>query len=642
MRKYYKQRFIANARGSLTNDSDIVWGLLESMANGLGTATPSCFRDRLKEALASRDVTGLTKGLSGLLFSYPQLHDKSFVPIFRDMYQIVCFLKKFPFTQDEHPCDRRATALQKLLDCESACLETNRRLREVSFLPSWVHRARQIISDVLGDLTPQLIMQMITEGNHGPGATLSNKGAKTTPYYKYSVFPYTCTKSALPYAYAAISSNSRWMENLERSGLRREIPPLVGPQYIREVYLLDACVKVVEEDSITFVPKDAFTDRPIAVGASMNIFLQLGIKSYLQERLKKFGVDLSDQTLNQRLAKEGSLYSGNCFFQNPNQYVTLDLASASDTLSIECVKMLLPRLWWAFLDDIRHKTGVVDSKVISYEKFCAMGNGFTFPLESLIFFSVAKAISEEGGLVDMSHVSVYGDDIICRKRVCGQVIDGLKFLGFEVNSSKSFTEGPFKESCGHDYLHGINIRPFYLKRRLKTHADIYFLCNSVARMCMSDRGSPVLRALYSGALRQIPRDCRIFLPLGDTTDNGLIVPLSFMMTRELRPYLSKQERFSLYQSGLLTDLHERNLPLAWRIAVCPISYNGRSDIRLFTALESLEGRGARHFLDGSLVSVGGTVNRRKAVRCAVDIRPVPNWDWPYASAYSLNPIFWIS
>lgn len=640
MRKYYKQRFIANARGNLTNDSDIVWGLLESMVNGLGTATPPDFLALARDAILLRDVTRLTKGLSELLFSYPQLHDKSFAPVFRDMYQIVCFLKKFPFTLAEHPSDRRATAMQKLNDCEVLCKSTNERLRGVSFLPSWVHRARSIISDVLGDLTPSLVMEMICEGSHGPGATLSNKGSKTTPYYKYAVLPYTCTKTALPYAYAAISSNSRWMEILERSGSRREIPPLIGPQYIREVYLLDACVKVVEEDSITFVPKDAFTDRPIAVGASLNIFLQLGVKAYMQERLRKFGVDLTDQTRNQRLAQEGSLYYGNCFFQNPNQFVTLDLASASDTLSIECVKLLLPRLWWAFLDDLRHKTGRVDSKVISYEKFCAMGNGFTFPLESLIFFAVAKAISEEGGLVDLSHVSIYGDDIICRKRVCAQVIAGLKFLGFDVNSSKSFTEGPFKESCGHDYLHGINIRPFYLKRRLKTYADIYFLCNSVARMCMSGRGSPVLRALYHRALSQIPRDCRIFVPLGDTTDNGLIVPLSFMMSRALRPYLSKQECFSLYQSGFLADLHEQNLPLAWRIAQRPIDYNGRSDVRLLTALESLDGRGARHFLDGSLVSVGGTVNRRKAVRCAVDIRPVPNWDWPYASAYYLNPIFW--
>jgi hypothetical protein len=85
-----------------------------------------------------------------------------------------------------------------------------------------------------------------------------------------------------------------------------------------------------------------------------------------------------------------------------------------------------------------------------------MGNGATFCLETLVFAAAAHAIRSKT-------VSVYGDDII----VDSDKVDDLKrllgFLGFSVNADKSFSAGPFRESCGKDYYQGVDITPFYLR-----------------------------------------------------------------------------------------------------------------------------------------------------------------------------------
>ena len=88
-----------------------------------------------------------------------------------------------------------------------------------------------------------------------------------------------------------------------------------------------------------------------------------------------------------------------------------------------------------------------------------MGNGFTFPLETLIFWALTASACEG----DVDSVSVYGDDIICPRERADDVIDTLTMCGFKINLEKSFVEGPFRESCGCDYYKGIDIRPFYKK-----------------------------------------------------------------------------------------------------------------------------------------------------------------------------------
>jgi hypothetical protein len=564
----------------------------------------------------------------------------------------MAFLKKFPFSKDESPFNTRDSAVNKLLEAEERCRVTNLRLRtlEREELPRWVTSAQDLISSVLEPLEPKLVMTIISSGDHGPGATLTSQGNRVTPYYKYADLPYSVTKGASSYAYAAISSNPRWVEILEDSGRRTELPPPGCPAFQKELMLFKDCVELVESDKITFVPKDGRTDRPIAIGASLNMYLQLGVKAYMEKRLRKVGVDLQCQDKNKLLAYYGSRYAYISGVENPRQFSTIDLASASDTISIELVKLLLPPEWYAFLSDLRHESGILDGEELIYEKFSAMGNGFTFPLESLVFWAIAKAVVlETEPLVKDSDIAVYGDDIIVRLNHAHAVIDALEWSGFSVNTEKSFLKGPFKESCGADFFKGKFVRPFYFKNRIDSHEEVYFTSNAIASKyhILENRGG--LNAVYSRLIEFVPKKDRVYAPLGaytpspfdlpnlpyfgsyEVSRSGLSIPLSLLSSMGLRPFLTRSEKFNLYKAGLLSkDLLDTLLPMYYLTYYKARSYSGRAAIRLMLALGVNDmavpflpkGRDAFRVEAPS----SGSVTRRNATKRAVKVAVSLNWN----------------
>jgi hypothetical protein len=114
-----------------------------------------------------------------------------------------------------------------------------------------------------------------------------------------------------------------------------------------------------------------------------------------------------------------------------------------------------------------------------------MGNGFTFELETLVFYALVKACCSRESLV-----SVYGDDILFPAPHADRVDELLSFCGFEINLSKSF--GPpslFRESCGGHYFRGDNVKPFYITRLPATIGQIINLHNDVVRW-VGDRPRP--------------------------------------------------------------------------------------------------------------------------------------------------------
>jgi hypothetical protein len=217
---------------------------------------------------------------------------------------------------------------------------------------------------------------------------------------------------------------------------------------------------------VAFVPKTAKTDRSIAIEPVLNSMLQLGIGDYMADRLKRVGCDITDQSRNQQLARVGSLTGA---------LATLDLSSASDTVSVELVRSLLSPEWFDLLSYFRTSTvRMDDGSLHRLEKFSSMGNGFTFPLETLIFWALASSASE--GVEDDPLTVAYGDDIIVSVAAVPRVCEILHVCGFSVNMEKSFWSGPFRESCGADYYLGTNVRPVFVKNRL-SGADVFRLHN---------------------------------------------------------------------------------------------------------------------------------------------------------------------
>jgi hypothetical protein len=234
----------------------------------------------------------------------------------------------------------------------------------------------------------------------------------------------------------------------------------------------DDVFEVVDGNRIGFVPKSSVIDRTIAIEPLMNLRLQLGVDGFIRRRLKRHDIDLDDQTKNQILASLGSELRGSRLFT----YSTLDLAAASDTVSLKLCKMLLPEEWYRFLVDLRSPEGFIPGYgTVSYQKISSMGNGYTFALESAIFAAITYAVirAESGGCDFKSDMAIYGDDIIVRERYAVNVINHLQYYGFAVNQDKSFVYGIVKESCGADWWQGHLVRPVALVKVPQTVPELF-------------------------------------------------------------------------------------------------------------------------------------------------------------------------
>lgn len=336
-------------------------------------------------------------------------------------------------------CDREHAALVKFAESEARCRITNERFRKFAsdgIVPSDVgvvlFHAQRKIAEILGRLPTYGELDFA----FGPGANTSVKAAVANAKAKLSA-RLECSTSLFPVLGEFLSEFPLWS---------------CGHAFITKS---DVRVKLCA-GKLQFVPKDARIHRPIVVEPILNSLYQKGFGSYMKKRLRKFGVDLADQTRNQDLAYKGSV---------DGSLATLDLSSASDCVARELVWSLLPIDWAEALERGRTPHVEYRGELILLEKFSSMGNAFTFELESLIFYSLANGVCKCLGLPTES-VSVYGDDIIVPVAAYGLMTEVLDYCGFEINLKKSYASGPFRESCGADWFRGISIRPFYLREKI--------------------------------------------------------------------------------------------------------------------------------------------------------------------------------
>jgi hypothetical protein len=144
-----------------------------------------------------------------------------------------------------------------------------------------------------------------------------------------------------------------------------------------------------------------------------------------------------------------------------------------------------------------------------------MGNGYTFELESLIFYAISIATALDHGYTMTEAkrcIGTYGDDLICPQEIVEDLIGNLGACGFQVNTDKSYTSGYFFESCGRDYYNGSDVRPFFLKREIKTVKDVFFVCNSLLYWTIKT-GNNFLLPAYKVLLNILPDISKLYGPL---------------------------------------------------------------------------------------------------------------------------------
>jgi hypothetical protein len=389
--------------------------------------------------------------------------------------QFIALFKKFAFTPEESGFDPEAAALATFEKAERRCARVNLKFRLLS-TERYSHRdrhfealevARKYILRVLGD-EPDL-SEIYSKCDFGGGASVGVHGDATNLGRKLLADSWSCTPSALPYAIAALWSN----DQIALLFSEKSEAGIACLDYGAFELFVRARTEQgeVQHNKISFVPKTAKTHRTIAVEPMLNGFLQKGVDQVIRSRLKdRRRIDLSDQGVNQKRAYLGSL-------DICDPYATLDLSAASDSISIEVVRRLLPPAWFRFLDRLRSPAYELNGVVRRYNKFCSMGNGFCFPLETLIFAALCHAAYVM--CRQRPDVVVYGDDIIVRQNIALYVIELLKHCGFTINTDKSFVFGPFRESCGADWLRGQDITPVYMRKRVDSLTALINLHNSL-------------------------------------------------------------------------------------------------------------------------------------------------------------------
>jgi hypothetical protein len=412
--------------------------------------------------------------------------------------------------------DTYQVALGKWRSAELQCREVNAKFRTYEQRPfsgrveTVLFRTQRKIAHLLGQLH---LPTVLADCKWGPGATFDLKGRIATPDNKISQ-AVSVTASALPYLRAVVQSDPHWGACLLGQNIVPEGPFSFSP----------SCewFKLTRGSRFLTVPKSAKTDRCIAAEPTGNSFLQQGVAAYIRRRLKRVGINLDDQSINQRGAQDA--YS--------QRLSTLDLSAASDTISRELVYHLLPIDWALYLDAIRSPETLVEGSWIRTEKFASMGNAFCFDLETLIFWALASSVVELGlrklppGSVD--RVLVYGDDIIVPEWAAEEVAEMLSFCGFTVNSEKSHIRGNFFESCGKHYHRGRDVTPVYQKELIEHPSEFIRAHNRLIRLASRLPGNGML--LVSGATRAITKlyPLKPFprIPYGLQEDGGFLRPLS--------------------------------------------------------------------------------------------------------------------
>ena len=285
---------------------------------------------------------------------------------------------------------------------------------------------------------------------------------------------------------------SRWHERLEDVGFTYELFGH-GSDIMTSEDLADHPFLVCPEDEepvrVVLVPKTLKSPRTIAVEPVCMQYAQQGLLRLLLRQLGNCRytaghVNFADQTVNGVLAQ---LSSGD------GRLATLDMAEASDRVSVACVSEMLESVPdfrnWVLAARSTHAQ-LPDGTIIPLKKFASMGSALCFPMEAMIFYTniIASRVSRAGRFPTPStvyefsrDVFVYGDDLIVPADEAAAICDDLESLGLKVNRHKSFWTGKFRESCGVDCYDNSKVTPVYLRRDLPAdRGDVAGILSTVA------------------------------------------------------------------------------------------------------------------------------------------------------------------
>lgn len=467
-------------------------------------------------------------------------------------YMMSRFLSKWKGLQLTN-VNAKSAAIRGWITSERQCKLTNERLKSESARSSnnrfarILFTARRKIADALGPFSMRAALE---ECKMGPGGTFEL--ARRAGLDRKLTCPISVTPRAKSLMKLFIENDPGWASYL----LSTEV---VGPFSLID----DSLFLVTPGEVCIVVNKDAEKGRPISKQPTGNGFLQQGAGRLLRKKLRRLGINLDDQSVNQCLARIAQYFG----------LSTLDMKSASDSICLELPWHLLPFEWVDYLSRIRCPYTKVKGQWVKLNKFSAMGNASTFELESLMFWALGSALAEVDG--GFQYVWVYGDDLICAEEHAAGFISLLDFCGFQVNEEKSFINGRFRESCGKHYFDGDDVTPIYLKDTDDSLPEVVRFANRLVRWSIRRYGvwkDQSIHRAWSELYHSVHAECRPLIPLGSPSDEGFLVPGDWISypfdpsngyyTKRLvwRGDIRKAKRGSLYPYKLRLPQHSNPDP----------------------------------------------------------------------------------
>lgn len=190
-----------------------------------------------------------------------------------------------------------------------------------------------------------------------------------------------------------------------------------------------AVVQLNRTSRVTTVPKDNNRDRVITCESLWTMVAQLSFAHSLRQHLlNKLGISLDTlQNVHRALIRSGK--------------ATIDLSKASDRNFMCVLADLWPPKLFSTLETMR--TGIFElanGEFHPLRMFAPMGCGCTFEVMTITLLAHARVLDPGS--------TVFGDDIIIESSSAFRLMENLENQGWKINVSKSFVDGPFRESCG--------------------------------------------------------------------------------------------------------------------------------------------------------------------------------------------------
>lgn len=350
---------------------------------------------------------------------------------FKAEYQLLGFLKKYMFQKDRY-------SPQDLIDMsKKKFLENQERLKALAN-HSYSPVTRRVLWEARGWI--ERVLKDFSTIEHLESCRFARRATVGVPMQE------ACESSRVSSALSGSHDHIDWFEKLFLAyhGRMRnhllEFPPKGG--------------RTKECDTLTavLVPKTWKSLRMIMPNTTIGSLYSDGLGKVITNRLCKAGYDIRTlQGVHRDYAREGS---ENCHL------VTADQSLASDNITSKLLEALLPSTWFTKVNFGRIGRLSFYGETLETPTFMTMGIGFTFPLQTLVFLGLLKGCAGFLGEPNLK-VSAFGDDLVYDQALHAIVVEVFDDLGLVLNQEKTFSDGWFRESCGGDFFHGVDVRPWH-------------------------------------------------------------------------------------------------------------------------------------------------------------------------------------